>query len=771
MALNPQYMIAPSVQEFFIDKISLLPMSGGQVSFYSDVNRNVYKPIYTLSGTYPNYSYIQLANPVTLTAAGTFSDSYGNDVLPYYYPYNAEGALELYYIEVYNSTGTFQFSRQAYPNIGASSSSLDFTNYIYNGQFAAHLALPYVGNYAPAGETVIAPGGWYYDIPSGSTALDAITFPQLPVGSTPEGFPRYAIQIQNVSGGSGDAYKRLVLRFPNVNTFMGQTLYFYFSAIAYGSSVPISISIIQYYGGTGAVAGSTVTTAVGSVTVGTSWSIPQFTLIFPATANNIGTNGDDYVEIAINLPINTPFNIEMTSFVLTDSTGTLYPNFTQFDTISNAVAGSLPIPAANGADLYLPIVSGPTGLIYDSSSIGKIYASLFTAQPGELLCDGSMYYTYGYSANGIPYSRLQSKLLAAGAVNLPLFGTGANFVTALINNNNKAYIFQNTFGQGGHVAIPTDVNSGFGFTLITPGSAGGFAVYASKVSATEILLYQSAAGLVTAAADHGTSFVPATYDNYANSGLYAYSTISSIGAASTLSNGNYFNYYDTAATRYAVFYGVDTPGEANPDSGSVGILVNVTALDVAGDVANKTLLAIAGGWGYSMSTVPAGSAVVAGSYWTFGTSISQFFVWYTVNSSGTIPSVPGAAGIQVNVLSTDSANTVAAKTVAAIDSTYFAVPNYQGMFLRGWDPNSDWDTSSSTRQSQTGVLPYGNAIGTTEIFSVQSHLHSVNTGTGGSSGQLFNFGDSTGSGTESTNLTGIGETRPVNTSVYYVIKY
>jgi len=119
MALDPQYMISPNLQEYFVDKNTGLPLSGGQVYYYSDINRSTLKNVYTISGVAPNYSYIQLPNPLTLSAVGT-PQYLGADIRVYYYPFDDEGDAENYYIEVYAAgempPATPQFTREAWPN-------------------------------------------------------------------------------------------------------------------------------------------------------------------------------------------------------------------------------------------------------------------------------------------------------------------------------------------------------------------------------------------------------------------------------------------------------------------------------------------------------------------------------------------------------------------------------------------------------------------------------------------------------------------------------
>lgn len=117
------------------------------------------------------------------------------------------------------------------------------------------------------------------------------------------------------------------------------------------------------------------------------------------------------------------------------------------------------------------------------------------------------------------------------------------------------------------------------------------------------------------------------------------------------------------------------------------------------------------------------------------------------------------------------------KTVIG-NETYFHVPDYRGMFLRGWANGSanDPDRANRTGLDIDGFDVTGDFVGTTQTDELTSHQH------------RFNFaallGYSAGGGNPNTypsNWSGTGaifnsepiggnETRPINTSVRYIIK-
>lgn len=141
MALSSLYITAVDLESWFVDKDTGLPLAGGQIQFWVDGARTTPKLVYELTGDPTNsqgggYSYAPLPNPVTLSDVGTIQDASGNNIPLYYYPYDSNGQLELYYIVVVNALGVVQFTREAWPNVtldqtagaGESASSNELSN-------------------------------------------------------------------------------------------------------------------------------------------------------------------------------------------------------------------------------------------------------------------------------------------------------------------------------------------------------------------------------------------------------------------------------------------------------------------------------------------------------------------------------------------------------------------------------------------------------------------------------------------------------------------
>jgi hypothetical protein len=139
MSLDERYFVTADLEEYFVDKDSGLPLAGGTLTFYRDVARTTPKTVFQLSGAPPNYTYTALPDPVTLSSVGTVQNAGGDNEVIYYFPYDDEGNLDLYYVVCRDSNGVEQFTREAWPNITAADNPTqnDFPiqNQISNAQF------------------------------------------------------------------------------------------------------------------------------------------------------------------------------------------------------------------------------------------------------------------------------------------------------------------------------------------------------------------------------------------------------------------------------------------------------------------------------------------------------------------------------------------------------------------------------------------------------------------------------------------------------------
>lgn len=784
-SLDDQYILAPSLQEYFVDKDSGLPLTNGYVYFYEDQARTIPKPVYQIVSAAPGgpYTYEALQNPLQLSAVGTVVDANGNDIIPYYHPYDDAGGVELYYIVVTDSDGNEQFTREAWPNLVLNdvTADQDVTNHIPNGQFLSHNNIPATSaNNYTAGEisqdsTIIAQGGWSFDRTSGSAATDIVTFPEYTTAITqPTGNPRFAVQIQTTVA-DADTEKDLRCKFRNVNRFASGTLPYnlYFEGgSATGSDITGCQLIVRKFFGTGGSPSTTTETIIDSFTLpAQSIATFNFSILFGTNeSKSIGTNGDDYVQIVIRLPPTGVQTAIMTDFALTVNSEVLnsFPESTNAEQLDVSLAGWLPTPAPDGSDLYLPIRLTPTGMEFDHTEIGKIYAGVYsTPGVGELLCDGSTYQTSEYSSDGIPYARLQAVLLSLGASGVPLFGTGSNFATSYVSTDDPTTVRLSTNKSGAETAA-TDFNTGFTFGSIHTGQTTNVSAYSN--GAARIFVRSNTVGAVTAPTDVSSGVTIAVITNTASTKL-EFTIVTP--AASTITTGQYFT-YTSNSVNYYVWFNINGGGGDPAVPGATGIEVAIPSTYAAQEVSDCLREAISG---FEVSTVTcaAASTLATGEYFTFEANSVTYYVWYKIGGTGTAPGAStGATAIQVDLGGSETDIQVAAATAATINQFKFATPNFTGMFLRGLDPSSTWDVNSSNRWSYISGY-YGNNIGTFEYDQLISHLHAFtvpfsNQATSRGGGAADTVTNATPYAANTSN-TGGAETRPVNAGIYWYIKY
>lgn len=147
MAINTDLLVAaPMLQDYIVDKDTGKPLAGGIISLFKDTSRSFYKNWYYQTGVPGAYAWVPLDNPLRLSSSGTIQDPNGNDVIPFYYPFDEtdENTSEAYYITVYSvdsngNPNVLQFTRENFPFEGENASpdvtNATFRNYIINNVY------------------------------------------------------------------------------------------------------------------------------------------------------------------------------------------------------------------------------------------------------------------------------------------------------------------------------------------------------------------------------------------------------------------------------------------------------------------------------------------------------------------------------------------------------------------------------------------------------------------------------------------------------------
>ncbi len=115
MALDTRYIAAFNIEDVLLDKDTGAPLSGGIVTFEQANQPGIMKSVFQITYTSGEYFYTALSNPMILSSIGTFVDSLGNPVIPYFFPYDEAGDVEYYRVIVESSEEVEQFVRDPVP--------------------------------------------------------------------------------------------------------------------------------------------------------------------------------------------------------------------------------------------------------------------------------------------------------------------------------------------------------------------------------------------------------------------------------------------------------------------------------------------------------------------------------------------------------------------------------------------------------------------------------------------------------------------------------
>jgi len=815
MALDPRYVVAVSLQEVFTNKDTGLVLSNGKLLFFKDDSRQDPKDVFVLSGVAPNYTYTNIGSEVTLNVAG--SPQYnGNNVNIYYFPYDEDGELELYYVLVEDENQTEQFTREARPNVFGPTSSGDngassFTNYIPNGQFESHIDIDNNGLITEA-VTDIALGGWTFERPFSSTATDNVTFKRFNnYTANPEANPRWALNVQS-SGGAGDLFKDIRIKFNDVNEFASETQEFTFKFSGrslLGELSDVQLVLIKNYGAGGDAQTETV---IDTFSIDAAFTSYLTSFVFGTNEDKaIGLNDDDFIQLALRLPVNVTLNVDITNADLREGAFSElnFPDTTTRQTISQALGGAFPKPNPDGSDLYLTPRLTPSGSAYDKSVVGSIVArATNVVYPGEVPADGRTLTTADKSADGIPYSRLLNVYLTDPFDQVPLFGTGSQNFTSYFPGETGTDGFMIVSNEAGVAANASDgiAPTGFTFNNIYSSVAASYGINAWIEEPGNIYVQLQTAGVVANPSDVDSTIVFKS--------IVGSTSITPLEFAAALPDGATLNdpgnpgkhwLLDTVSTNYYVWYQVST--ETDPAvAGRTGIQVNVSVSDNAVQVAEKTASALSN---FVATSIQVAATPPNSSYFLVSIPSEDFYVWFNVDGAGVDPAVSGRTGIEIAISS--SSGFLVSTIIDTLNTRKFAVPDYRGMFLRGVtegrsDIGLDNPAVRFSRYNFKHSSSGGDEVATEELSTGRSHSHGassvstsdttlagnfaalpaffsgpneVYTKNGGSPGVPFgtlanNFTSANWSTSTSTTTTIQNaqntESRPANSAVLYVIK-
>lgn len=439
MAIDSHYIPAFSIEDVILDKDTGAPLSGGLVYFEKDNQRGVLKPVYQITGTSPNYSYIQLPNPMVLSSIGTFEDSLGNPVIPYFFPYDNDFDVELYYVRVESSANVSQFVREAVPYVpssGNATTASAFENEISNPQFAQVLfdtsTSNYVYNFSAASNEVvnIAPD---WSLVVSSPAAGTVTLSQTkPAGTLNVVSNPGTLLTINSAGLSSLKLRQRLLGSPNL----------------WGSGYLSGTFVAKTYGGTDATLnmyysqsnGAVIDQLLVSGTLDSSGNYGEFknSLLIPASTS-LDTFPTAYIDIYFDIPLSTQIDITSIMVAFTGDNSVDDIDYDQ-ESLSRQID-----------HLYhyaYPIV--PVGSVIDFAG--------YTNPAHYFLCDGTAY-------SRITYQQLLAAITLQQSVTLT---SGGNTFT-VASASTILYIGMTIEGNG--VPVSTSITNIVGTTVTMSNNA------------------------------------------------------------------------------------------------------------------------------------------------------------------------------------------------------------------------------------------------------------------------------------------------------------
>lgn len=341
MSINPALLVSAKImQNYFVDKVTGLPLCGGLIYMYKDTDQQVLKNWYYQIGVPGNYQYQALPNPLRLSASGTIIDINGYQVIPLYYPFSEQDETqpENYYVRVYNYQNAFQFDIYNFPQTpltsGSESSGNSLKNLIINNNFWRNIG--YNGNpsntttqvnLSSATSMVVSPSnhdGFAFPdiqfIKNNTSATDYCNFLTFPAGTDPLNnlgpglvTPEYYLNHVCTVAGIGETIK--VYQFPislHLYNFENQTATFTICAQnVSGPATSINIYYYQFLGTNSTAQMTPAPTQIGnSLFLSNAWTYYPITFTIPTSAAlSLSGTGDDSFYIQVGIPTNATCNI------------------------------------------------------------------------------------------------------------------------------------------------------------------------------------------------------------------------------------------------------------------------------------------------------------------------------------------------------------------------------------------------------------------------------------------------------------------------------
>jgi hypothetical protein len=447
-------------------------MASGTITCYQDTQRTILKNWYYQIGTPGNYTYIALPNPLTLSASGTICDINGNDVLPFFYPYNEldSSTQQSYYITIVSYDMLTQITRSNFPFLagsagGGNTASASQENYIINNVFWRNQGTQNLSSVTATTPVTVAPsqhdGFRYPDIQffkSTAGATDTLTFPSLTGSTTFTGDPTPQYYLNHAcTVANAETYK--YYQFPlsyQIATLSGQecTVTFQGQSDNSGTSLNNTVSLYVFQD-----LGTNTNQApifVQSFLLTQTWTKNSWTFTLPSSAlSSLSAAGDNALYLQLWLPVGVTFNISFTKLSL--YLGTIAPtnNFSTYDQIDPIINGARTGDIRTSLNSFSPMgwVPANDGTIGSATSSATTRANIDTWPLYNLIWNsvsntyapvttgrGSSAYADFTANKSMALTKTLSRLLGTA-------GSGAGLSTWALGENSGAESITLTVGQ------------------------------------------------------------------------------------------------------------------------------------------------------------------------------------------------------------------------------------------------------------------------------------------------------------------------------------
>jgi hypothetical protein len=287
---------------WYFPDLAGLPLTGGQMFSYSNLNRSQLKPIYMdPAGDFP------WPNPIVFESNGLQG--------PFYFQVD-DTSDDSYFLVVFDNNGVEQFTIEDYlPGDGGGGGGVeinDLVNLVINGTMLFN-----VGQTATpinAYNTFIATGphagfsasGDIQFVKSNFTAVDQITMNKFILGTTPltnDITPEYYASYSCTNSPGSETYKYFNFPIANhVKNLEGEQITISLEAKS-AISNNLNVFVIQNFGNGGSPSPQ-VTTTAATFNLTSSWQKYEVTLVVPNCSGKVlGLCGDDYLSVGIGMQL------------------------------------------------------------------------------------------------------------------------------------------------------------------------------------------------------------------------------------------------------------------------------------------------------------------------------------------------------------------------------------------------------------------------------------------------------------------------------------